>query len=96
MAYTLRQDDVTRNETLVKDGVDVNCAYQNSHLVPSQMGQIQLMRLPCSLSCAHAELSESGDKYSITCGCEKKTFDIQQEQKAFEIQTEKKSPLIIV
>ena len=91
MAYSLRTDTASNTEILVKDGVDVICPYQNAHLVPSAMGQIQMMRLPCSTNCAHASLTIDRTIYTIICGCEKKDFEIEEE----ELQKDKNSLRIV-
>lgn len=90
MKYKLREDENTRTQVLTINEVDVTCPYQNSHLVPSNMGQIQLMRLPCNTGCAHVKYSADSNEYTITCGCEKKTFEVDKPTE------ERKSPLSIV
>lgn len=77
--YTLNKGQ-QGEDVLMIDGRQSFCPFVDPIPMQGQVGQIQLMRLPCNTSCPHAEL-DSVNHYHITCGTQKRTFVIEEEEK---------------
>lgn len=77
--YTLNKGQ-QGEDVLMIDGRQSFCPFVDPIPMQGQMGQIQLMRLPCTTNCPLAELDNRGS-YHITCGSEKRTFVIVEEDK---------------
>ena len=65
-------------KVLMIDGIQSFCPFVDPIPVQSQMGQMQIMRLPCNTACPHAKYSDNS--YKISCGAEIKSFEITEEE----------------
>jgi hypothetical protein len=74
--YTLNKGQQGENVLMI-DGRQSFCPFVDPIPMQGQVGQIQLMRLPCNTNCPHAELDNRGT-YHITCGSEKVSFVISE------------------
>ena len=61
-------------KNLFIDGNQSVCPFVPAIPFQGNMGQVQLMRIPCSTLCPHAFLKE--DTYTISCGNHPQTFAI--------------------
>lgn len=76
--YTLNNGQ-QGEKVLMIDGRQSFCPFVDPIPMQGQMGQVQLMRLPCNTSCPHAIISD--ETYHITCGSERVSFAISEEDK---------------
>lgn len=67
---------------LTIDGVQSICPYVNPIPVQGNMGQVQIMRMPCTSACPHVQVENSDTRttWSISCGHETKSFHVNFEQ----------------
>ena len=78
--YTVKKDD--QGMILVKDNKECYCPFVQPIITPGSMGGVQIMRLPCSTGCPHANYNEfkttSADvnEYVITCTGTEQVFDV--------------------
>jgi hypothetical protein len=63
---------------LIKDGLETTCPYKQPIPTQSNLGQIQIIQMPCCTKCPHAEvtLSSNINFYSINCGAKIYEFDL--------------------
>jgi hypothetical protein len=79
--YTVITDQ-QQGTILVRDGKQCICPFQQPIPTQTAMGAMQLMRLPCSTLCAHAEHwkyntpDASVNDYIITCAGSEQRFEI--------------------
>ena len=59
------------------NGMQSICPYVQAIQVQGSMGQIQIMRLPCTNTCPHVELGES--KWIITCSGDRREIHLSAE-----------------
>lgn len=64
------------------------CPFVQAIPMQGNMGQVQIMRLPCTSVCPMVELGK--DEWTINCSSKPKTFKIQDEPK------EEKPTLVLV
>ena len=87
--HTVKKDDQVM--ILVKDGKECYCPFVPPIITPGSMGGVQIMRMPCSTGCPHANLNEfkttSADvnEYVITCTGTEQTFDINQPENTLKL-----------
>jgi hypothetical protein len=62
------------------DGNQSICPFTPAIPIPGSMGQIQIMRMPCTSSCPHA--SHSGEIWLMTCSGKELKFklDIKEDE----------------
>lgn len=65
MSYTVKKGQ-QGEEVLNINGVQSVCPYVAPLPFQGQMGQVQIIRMPCSTLCPHASIKEND--YHITCG----------------------------
>jgi len=73
MKYYLTEGQA-KEKILNIDGRQSVCPYTAPIPFPGNMGQIQIMRMPCSTLCPLAEIKEN--QYVISCGSQNKSFDL--------------------
>lgn len=58
-----------QEDVLLIDGKQSICPYTAPIPFQGNMGQLQIMRMPCCTLCPHADMTESGNEmyYSINC-----------------------------
>lgn len=80
MKHALRKDP-NNNYVLQRDGKDMVCPMQSAVPIPQQnaMGNmtISIVRMPCCIVCPHAEYNEEEKTYTIHCGHNPKSFDVE-------------------
>lgn len=54
------------------------CPFTQPIPVPGNVGQIQIMRMPCTSLCPHVKLKD--DAWCITCGGQTEEFPIEEEE----------------
>jgi hypothetical protein len=71
-------------EVLFKDGREVYCPFAAGIPMKSNLGQISVMRMPCTTGCAHANIigGESQDLYRMTCTGEFVQYEIERKPEA--------------
>lgn len=62
-------------KNLFIDGNQSVCPFVPAIPIQGNMGQVQLMRIPCSTLCPHAFLNE--DTYTISCGNQSQSFALE-------------------
>jgi hypothetical protein len=72
------------------NGMQSICPYVQAIQVQGSMGQIQIMRLPCTNTCPHVEINDS--KWIISCSGEKRNIPLTAEV----VEETPKSPFSIV
>lgn len=77
--YTLNNGQ-QGEKVLMINGIQSVCPFVDPIPMQGQMGQIQLMRLPCNTSCPHAYVSKDGS-YHITCSGRTESFELQETEK---------------
>jgi hypothetical protein len=60
------------------NGLQSVCPFVSAIPVQGQMGQVQIMRLPCSTLCPHASIY--GETYLMTCSGNLLTFKLDKEE----------------
>lgn len=74
---------------LLKNGLQSVCPFTQPFPMPAGDNQINLMRVPCSTQCPHANYIDVDDSivsWVITCSGTKERFTIEKEQKTEPIQ----------
>ena len=77
--YTLNNGQ-QGEKVLMINGIQSVCPFVDPIPMQGQMGQIQLMRLPCNTSCPHAYVNNL-DTYNITCSGRTESFELQEADK---------------
>jgi hypothetical protein len=77
--YTLNKGQ-QGEKVLMIDGIQSICPFVDPIPMQGQMGQIQLMRLPCSSACPHAVVTE--EEYCISCSGKLQVFELEEEIKS--------------
>jgi hypothetical protein len=67
-----------KESVLEIDGLQSVCPFVPAIPMQGQVGQIQLMRLPCNTLCPHA--STNGTTYIMTCSGYSLTFKLEQKE----------------
>lgn len=75
--YTLHKGQ-QGEKVLMINGIQSFCPFVDPIPVQSQMGQMQIMRLPCNTACPHATVNE--EEYCITCTGKLQVFELEEEQ----------------
>jgi len=78
MSYTISKGQ-QGEKVLMIDGLQSICPFVGAIPFQGNMGQVQIMRMPCSTLCPHAKHKENN--YKISCGTEIRSFDLTEEQK---------------
>lgn len=78
MKYTITKGQL-KEDVLVINGNQSVCPYAAPLSFAGQMGQVQIIRMPCSTVCPHASVTSEADYYETTCGSKTKTFTIEVE-----------------
>lgn len=76
MKYSVLQGQ-QKEKILQVDGIQSICPYTAPIPLQGNMGQIQIMRMPCSSQCPLAELNEAETEYTISCGSEIKKLALE-------------------
>jgi hypothetical protein len=94
MSYTIKKGQ-QGEEVLNINGFQSVCPYVAPLPFQGQMGQVQIIRMPCSTLCPHASIKEND--YHITCGANHTlTFKLEQNPEIPAKPNEKGSGLLIV
>ena len=74
--YTIQKGQQGEKNLFI-EGVQSVCPFVPAVPFQGNMGQVQLMRLPCTNLCPHASVKD--DKvYSITCGGSEQSFALDE------------------
>lgn len=76
--YEIREGQ-QKEKVLFINGNESFCPFVDPIPMQGQMGQIQLMRLPCNSRCPLCQVS--GKQWTINCGYDKVTYECTEEQK---------------
>ena len=87
MKYTLRKGQ-NKEDVLEINGIDSVCPFVGGIPMQSNMGGLQILRMPCTTQCPHATVTSEGEFYIISCGSEKQKFAIEKND-------EKQKPTIL-
>jgi hypothetical protein len=75
MKYTIvkgqQQEDV-----LTINGSQSICPFTAPLPFQGNMGQVQIMRMPCTTLCPHAVISDDNSNYIISCGNGRQSFQL--------------------
>lgn len=82
--YTLKEEK-GQGHILFIDGLQSTCPYQQPIPTQGSMGQVGLLRIPCSTTCPLVKYSEMGRMYEINCGSEPKHYGITEIEKPLTI-----------
>jgi len=74
--YTLNKGQQGENVLMI-NGIQSFCPFADPITLQGQMGQMQIMRLPCNTACPHAKLTDNS--YKIYCGTEIRNLEITEE-----------------
>jgi hypothetical protein len=77
--YTTKPGQAKGENILHIDGNQSICPFVPAIPLSGNMGQIQIMRMPCTTLCPHSRID--GGTFHITCGTEVQTFKLDQEEK---------------
>ena len=77
--YTLNKGQQGESVLMI-NGIQSFCPFVDPIPMQGQVGQIQLMRLPCNTACPHARVDDR-NTYHITCSGKPESFIIQEEEK---------------
>jgi hypothetical protein len=66
-------------KVLMIDGLQSICPFVSAIPFQGNMGQVQIMRMPCSTLCPHAKYTEKS--YKINCGTEIRNFELAEDDK---------------
>lgn len=84
MAYTLIEKD--GYYTLENDGKTCDCPYSGIVLVPTQVGGVNMTRMPCNSGCAQFEKTDSANDGStgvqLHCSGRKLIANVKSEKKS--------------
>ena len=86
MSYTISKGQ-QGEKVLMIDGLQSICPFVSAIPFQGNMGQVQIMRMPCSTLCPHAKLKDN--TYQISCGYDVSTFTITVDDKDKEVTTSK-------
>jgi hypothetical protein len=75
--YTLNKGQ-QGEKVLMINGIQSFCPFVDPIPMQGNMGQIQLMRLPCTSACPHAVVNE--EEYCITCSGKLTIFELEEEE----------------
>ena len=75
--YTLGKGQA-KESILEIDGLQSVCPFVSAIPIQGQIGQVQIMRLPCSTLCPHA--STNGTTYIMTCSGNALTFKLDEKE----------------
>ncbi len=78
MKYTITEGQ-QGEKILTINGLQSVCPFVNAIPFQGNMGQVQIMRMPCSTLCPHANLDES--QYKMTCGADVQILRLETEEK---------------
>ena len=76
--YTLNKGQQGESVLMI-NGIQSFCPFVDPIPMQGQVGQIQLMRLPCNTACPHASVNEK--EYCITCSGKSQVFELEEEEK---------------
>ena len=62
---------------LTKNGINTFCPMVQPMRVQGNVGQVQLIRMPCTGQCPLAEIDESGMTWTLNCGGTPKIIKIE-------------------
>lgn len=79
MKYTIVKGQ-NKEEVLAINGNQSVCPYAAPLSFAGQMGQIQIIRMPCSTLCPHASTTSEADYYETTCGSTMRRLPITKEE----------------
>ena len=72
------------------DGIQSVCPFTQPLMAQGNMGQVQILRMPCTSACPLSTVTDK--KWKTNCGCETKIFEITEETE----EPKEPSKLIIV
>jgi hypothetical protein len=79
MKYTLKKGQ-NQEDVLVINGNQSVCPYAAPLSFAGQMGQVQIIRMPCTTQCPHASVTSEADYYETTCGSTMRRLPITKEE----------------
>jgi hypothetical protein len=79
MKYTITKGQL-KEDVLVINGNQSVCPYAAPLSFAGQMGQVQIIRMPCSTVCPHASVTSEADYYETTCGSTMRRLPITKEE----------------
>jgi hypothetical protein len=77
MKYTILKGQ-QKEDVLTINGLQSICPFTAPIPFQGNMGQVQIMRMPCTTLCPHATLSEDNRTYTITCSNIAKSFKLDE------------------
>jgi hypothetical protein len=78
MKYTITEGQ-QGEKILTINGLQSVCPFVNAIPFQGNMGQVQIMRMPCSTLCPHAVLKDT--QYKMTCGSDIHILRLEAEEK---------------
>ena len=75
--YTVKKNGQAVEEILHINGVQSICPFVAAIPIKGQYGQIDIMRIPCTTACPHAQ--KNNTTYKITCSNTTQIFHIDEE-----------------
>lgn len=82
--YSVKKGQQEGELILQVDGLQSICPFVQAIPMQGQYGGLQIMRLPCTSVCPHANQSDS--EWSVTCSGAKITFPLEKDEKGSVIQ----------
>ena len=82
--YTIAKGQ--NKETILEiDGNQSICPFTPAIPIPGNMGQIQIMRMPCSSSCPHASFSD--EVWLMTCSGKELKFKLDKKEEESKLES---------
>jgi hypothetical protein len=76
MKYTITKGQ-QKEDVLTIDGLQSICPFTAPVPFQGNVGQIQIMRMPCTTLCPHAIVSDDKSNYIISCGNGRQSFQLE-------------------
>ena len=64
-----------KEEILMNGELQTCCPFIQPMKIQGQMGQVQIVRIPCTSNCPHAQHNTESKTWKITCGGEPVVFE---------------------
>lgn len=83
MRYTTKKGQ-QGEQVLQIDGLDSTCPFVGGIPVQTNMGQLNVLRMPCTTQCPHAKISieespeETKTQYHVGCSGNEKVFQLEK------------------
>ncbi len=89
--YTIKKGQM--DDTILEiNGIQSVCPFTQPLMAQGNMGQVQILRMPCTTACPLADLTETKTQWSTYCGYTFKIYNITKEIE----ESKEPSKLIIV